>query len=133
MICDDVMPKNNRTLKRVFKIVKLNKTIDLSESYSVINGKVSKELFESEIYKVTFSAQKQGKIQSVDLYLSSNEMICEDEVAALKEQLGVEILGDGSFLEIVDYKTDFTMQFDQENSLFIASDEVKNGCVVFKR
>jgi len=119
--------------KRIFNLKRVKNTIDLSESYSIINGKGSKELFESEIYKLSFAAQKQGNIHSVDLYLSSNEMICDDEAATLKEQLGIGISGDGSFLEIVDYQANFTMQFDQENSLFIASDEVKNGCVVFKK
>jgi len=99
----------------------------------MIGDEPSKELFESEIYSVIFAVQKQQKVKSVNLFLSSNEMIDDDDIEDLKEQLGVEITGDGSFFEILDYKTDFTIQFDQENTAFIASEEMKNGCVVFKK
>jgi len=119
--------------KRIFRLKRVKNTIDLSNSYSIINGKASKKLFESEIYKVTFTAQKLGDIQKMDLYLSNNEMICDDDATALKEQLGIEILGDGSFIEIIDYQTSFTIQFDQENTEFISSADIKNGCIVFKR
>jgi len=119
--------------KLVFNIKKIKNTINLNGSFSIIDGECSRTLFESEIFKVTFSAQKQDNIHSVDLYLSSNEMICDSETVALKEQLGIEIFGDGSFFEIIDYQTSFTIQFDQENSLFIESDEVKNGLLFFKK
>jgi len=118
---------------RILNLKRINNTIDLTESYLMIGDEPSKELFESEIYSVIFAVQKQQKVKSVNLFLSSNEMIDDDDIEDLKEQLGVEITGDGSFFEILDYKTDFTIQFDQENTAFIASEEMKNGCVVFKK
>lgn len=120
-------------IKRILNLKRVENTINLCDSYLEIDGEISKELFESEIYKLTFSVQQPDEIKSIDLYLSSNELICDDDVRELKEQLGIEISGDGSFFEIVDYQVNFTMQFDQENSLFIASDEIKNGCVEFKK
>jgi len=118
---------------RILNLKRINNTIDLTESYLIIDGKVSKELFESEIYSVTFAVQKKQKVKSVNLYLSSNEIIGDEDIEGLKEQLGIEILGDGSFFEIVDYNTDFTINFDQENTVLITTEEVKKGSIVFNK
>jgi len=120
-------------IKRILNLKKVEDTIDLSDSYLEIDGRISKELFESEINKITFSTHKKCEIKSIDIYLTSNELIDDEVAEELKEQLGIEILGDGSFFEILDYKTDFMIQFDQENTEFIASEDIKNGCVVFKK
>jgi len=120
-------------VKRILNFKRVENTIDLRDSYIEIDGRVSKELFESEIYKLTFSVEQPGEIKNIDLYLSSNELICDDDARELKEQLGIEIFGDGSFFEILDYKADFMIEFDQENTMFIGSDEMKNGYVIFKK
>ncbi|MNG17168.1 hypothetical protein D3C87_1644680 [compost metagenome] len=65
--------------------------------------------------------------------MSYNELICDKEINNLKESLGIVITGDGSQFEILDYETDFTIQFDQENSSFIATDEVENGLISFRK
>ena len=123
--------KETYASNRMLNLKRINNAIDLTGSYLMIDDKASKELFESEIYSVTFAIQEQEK--SVDLFLSSNELICDEDIEELKEQLGIEITGDGSFFEILDYQTEFTIQFDKENTAFIASEEMKNGCVVFKK
>jgi hypothetical protein len=120
-------------LERIFKIKRIKNIIDLSNSFSVVNKKEFPTLFEAEIYKVTFSTKKQGNTNSYDLFMSYNALICDEEIENLKESLGVFITGDGSQFEILDYETDFTIQFDQENSSFIATDEVKNGLISFSK
>lgn len=120
-------------LERIFKIRRIKNIIDLSNSFSVVNKKEFPALFEAEIYKVTFSTKKYGKTKSYDLFMSYNELICDDEIENLKKSLGIVIAGDGSQFEILDYETDFTIQFDQENSSFIATDEVENGLVIFRK
>lgn len=129
-----VEPKNAPyQLDRIFKIRRINNTIDLSDSFSIVNKKESTANFEAEIYKVTFSTTIQQKIKTFDLFLSGNELICDKEIENLKESLGIVITGDGSQFEILDYHTDFTIQFDQKNSSFLESDEVKNGLIVFRK
>ncbi|QOG04321.1 hypothetical protein [Flavobacterium sp. MDT1-60] len=120
-------------LERIFKIRRIENTIDLSNSFSVVNKKEFPALFEAEIYKVTFSTKKHGKTKSYDLFMSYNELICDEEIDNLKESLGIVITGDGSQFKILDYEADFTIQFDQENSSFIAIDEVKNGMISFRK
>ncbi|TPG42003.1 hypothetical protein [Flavobacterium pectinovorum] len=120
-------------LDRIFKIRRIKNTIDLSDSFSIVNKKESVANFDAEIYKVTFSTIIQQKIKNFDLFLSGNELIDDQEIENLKESLGIVIAGDGSLFEILDYKTDFTIQFDQENSSFLESDEVRNGLIVFRK
>jgi hypothetical protein len=120
-------------LDRIFKIRRIKNTIDLSDSFSIVNKKESMANFDAEIYKVTFSTTIQQKIKNFDLFLSGNELIDDQKIENLKESLGIVIAGDGSLFEILDYKTDFTIQFDQENSSFLESDEVRNGLIVFRK
>ncbi|MCV9926344.1 hypothetical protein OIU83_01670 [Flavobacterium sp. LS1R49] len=120
-------------LERVFKIKRIRNIIDLSNSFYVVNNEVFPALFDAEIYKVTFSTGRNEKIKSYDLFLSSNELICDKEIDALKEYLGIVLSGDGSQFEILDYQTDFTIQFDQENSSFVDSDKVDKGLIIFKK
>lgn len=120
-------------LERIFKIKRIKNTIDLSNSFSVVNEEASLALFDAEIYKVTFSAEKNGEMKSYDLFLSGNELICDQEVNALKETLGITLSGDGSQFEILDYQTDFTIQFDQEDSSFVESEGVEKGLIIFKK
>lgn len=120
-------------LERIFKIRRIKNTINLSESFSIVNKKESTANFEAEIYKVTFSTTIQQKIKTYDLFLSGNELICDEEIENLKKSLDIVIAGDGSQFEILDYKTDFTIQFDLENSSFLESDEVRNGLIVFRK
>jgi hypothetical protein len=120
-------------LERIFKIRRIKNTIDLSESFSVVNKKATAAFFDAEIYKVTFSTIIQSKIKTYDLFLSGNELICEEEIENLKKSLDIVIAGDGSQFEILNYKTDFTIQFDLENSSFLESDEVRNGLIFFKK
>jgi len=122
--------KNKNTtdsLKRFFKIYRFNNCIDLSNSYNIHNNKLSKFLFESEIYKVTFKTLK----KSYNLFLTANELICTDCIDNLKKNLGVEIFGDGLFFEILSYTQDFKIIFDTENTTFIDTNTVKKGVVYF--
>ena len=120
-------------LERIFKIKRIKNIIDLSNSFSVVNEEASSALFDAEIYKVTFSSERDGEIKSYDLFLSSNELICNQEIDSLKEYLGIALFGDGSQFEILDYQTYFTIQFDQENSSFVESDGVEKGLIIFKK
>ncbi|MEW5675592.1 hypothetical protein ABGT15_04710 [Flavobacterium enshiense] len=123
--------KEKNVLERLFNIKKKNNTIDLRASYSVRNGKVSELQFNSEIYKVTFCTKNNQDQKVYDLYLTSNELICEEEIEYLKQYLGIEIFGDGSLFEVFDFENDFTLQFDKENSSFINSEGVENGLIQF--
>lgn len=120
-------------LERIFKIKRIKNTIDLSNSFTVVNGEASSALFDAEIYKVTFSTERRREIKSYALFLSGNELICDQEIDALKECLGITLTGDGSQFEILDYQTDFTIQFEQENSSFVESDGVEKGLIIFKK
>jgi len=91
------------------------------------NNKISKFLFQSEIYKITFKTLK----KSYNLFLSVNELICNDCIHYLKKHLGIEIFGDGSFFEILHYSSDFKIIFDNENTTFIDTKTVSNGVVSF--
>lgn len=120
-------------LERVFKIKRIQNTIDLSHSFYVVNKEISPKLFEAEIYKVTFRTVQNGEVKSHELFLPFNELICELEIAFLEDYLGILLSGDGSQFEILKYQTDFSIQFDQENSYFIKSDGVDNGLLLFKK
>ncbi|KIC03735.1 hypothetical protein OA88_02120 [Flavobacterium sp. JRM] len=131
-----VIKEEPYSLRRVFRIKKIKKIkniIDLSNSFYIVNKEVSSGLFDAEIYRVTFSAERNGELKSYDLFLTSNELICDKEVNILEEYLGIILSGDGSQFEILDYQTDFAIQFDQENSSFVESDEVDKGLVIFRK
>ncbi len=120
-------------LERIFKIRKTENIVDLSDSFTSLNKEKFARMFDAEIYKVTFSTEKLGQLKNFDLFLSCNELICNEEIENLNQSLGIIISGDGSHFEILDYETDFTIQFDQENSSFINSDEVEEGLIVFRK
>jgi hypothetical protein len=120
-------------LKRVLKIKRIGNIIDLSDSFYVMDNEISTALFDAEIYKVTFSGERHGEIKSYDLFLTSNELICDKEIKILEEYLGIVLSGDGSQFEVLDCQTDFTIQFDQENSSFVESDEVDKGLIIFRK
>jgi len=123
-------PQNNtngKPIQRFLNITCVNNCIDLSNSYSIYNQKISKALFESEIYKVTFKTLK----KSYHLFLSANELICNNCINYLKKNLGIEVFGDGSFFEILNYSCDFKIIFDTENTSFINTNTVTNGVVSF--
>ena len=125
--------KNYLESKRVFKIKRVKNRICLSDSFSMVNNEASEKLFEAEIFKVTFSSNIADNIKSYDLFLAKNELIPDQEITALKDSLGIEIFGDGTCIEIINFQTDFSIQFDQENSSFIDSEQVKNGYIMFKK
>ena len=116
-------------IQRFLNITHVNNCIDLSNSYSTYNQKISKLLFESEIYKVTFKTLK----KSYHLFLSVNELICNNCINYLKKNLGIEIFGDGSFFEILNYSCDFKIIFDTENTSFINTNTVTNGVINFHK
>lgn len=120
-------------MERLFNIKKIKNSIDISNSYTVKNGKKSKLLFAYEIYTATFRTVINNKAISYPLFLISDELISNEEIINLKEQLEIEIAGDGSYIEILNFENDFTIQFDQENSSFIDTEDVKNGLVIFKK
>lgn len=98
---------------------------------SVINGKVSEENFENEVYKTTFSTIVKGIKKNKSLMITANECVCEKEKKKLKEQLGIVLEGDGMCFEIISFKHDFTLQFDQLSSAFVDNNSVKNGFIFF--
>jgi len=117
------------SIQRFLNITCVNDCIDLSNSYSIYNQKSSRILFESEIYKVTFKTLK----KSYHLFLSANELICNSCINYLKNHLGIEVLGDGSFFEILNYTCDFKIIFDTENTTFINTNTVTNGVINFHK
>lgn len=121
------LPKTKDSIKRFFKVNRINNCIDLSKSFSIYNNKACKKLFASEIYKVTFKTIK----NSYSLFLNANELICNDCIKQLKKYLGIEITGDGSYFEVINYTRDFKIVFDKENSTFISTPTVKDGVVYF--
>ena len=78
-------PNHLNSLMRYFKINRCNNRIDLSDSYSMYNNKISKYLFQSEIFKVTFKTLK----KSYNLFLSVNELICNECLAYLKNNIAL--------------------------------------------
>ncbi|WP_428743401.1 hypothetical protein [Tenacibaculum sp.] len=117
--------------ERLFKITRKKNAVNLSESMSVINGKASKENFETEVYQMTFCAIVKGKKKECNLLVTVNECICEEEKENLRNQLGVVINGSGMYFEILSYETNFSIQFDTIHSVFVDTDSVKNGKIFF--
>jgi len=113
--------------KRFLKISRFNNYVDLSDSFNIHNNKLSKLLFESEIYKITFKTLK----KSYNLFLTANELICNDCIKYLKKELGIEVSGDGLFFEIINYTQNFEIIFDIENTTFINTNSVQNGVICF--
>ncbi|MFH7013926.1 hypothetical protein ACHRV5_18870 [Flavobacterium sp. FlaQc-52] len=133
MTLKSVTKNASNLLERVFKIKRTGNSIDLSNSFYVANKEISPVSFEAEIYKITFRTEQNGEVKTYDLFLPFNELICEHEIAFLEEHLGILLSGDGSQFEILEFQSDFSIQFDQENSYFIASDEVNNGLLLFRK
>lgn len=125
------MKKPIMNYERLFKITCKKNTVCLIGSMSVVNGKASEENFENEVYKLTFLAVINGLKINQSLMVTANECFCEMEIEKLKNQLGIILEGDGMSFEIVSYKHDFTLQFDQLNSVFLDTDTVKNGQISF--
>jgi len=113
------------SVQRFLTLKKNGNTIDLGESYKMYPNQLTKLAFESEIHKVTFKTLK----NSCNLFFSTNELICEDCVANLKINLDIEIDGDGSFFEVLNYTQDFKILFDTVYTTLI--DTVKNGVAYF--
>ena len=121
------------SIKRFFKISNQGPVVDLSESYNLVNGKPCCDSFASEIYKVSFISHGEDCAKKHDLYLCYNELIDEEDITNLQESMGIEIYGDGSNFEVVNYSSDFSILFEQENSIFIDTTNVTNGLLQFKK
>ncbi|MDI9309234.1 MAG: hypothetical protein QM535_03370 [Limnohabitans sp.] len=119
-------------MKRLFNIKKNNNTIDLSDSCIVENNMLASYPLSSEIYKICFTCLKFPN-KKYSLFVSYDELIEEEDIENLKTQLGIEVCGDGSLIEIISHENDFSMQFDQENSLFIETDFSRNGLLFFHK
>lgn len=119
-------------IERIFRITKTNNTIDLSGSASIVNKEASEKFFENEVYYVTFTTTTNGKTREYSLFLSPSETIPKNEINNLRRALDIQISGDGMQFSIDYFSTDFTIQFDQKNSICIDNSEVKNGFVSFK-
>ena len=118
---------SKETIKRFLEINRTNNCIDLSNSYVMYGNKTSKLLFQSEIYEVTFKDQK----HCCNLYLTPNELICDNYIETLKEDMNIDIHGDGSRFEVVNYSNDFKIEFDTENTSFVNTNTVNNGVIYF--
>lgn len=120
-------------LERVFRIKRQKNEIDLTGSVAIVNGEASEDLFESEVYYVTFSAGKSNHKKFYSLFLSPSESIPQHEIENLKNTLGIEISGDGSLFKIENFTTDFKISFDLKNSISIDNLGVKKGVIVFRK
>ncbi|WGH74589.1 hypothetical protein P8625_10860 [Tenacibaculum tangerinum] len=121
------------TNERLFKIKRKGKGVDLSESMSIVNGKASTKNFETEIYQLTFSAQINQERKQYTLMVTANECISEEDKESLQKQLGVVIEGSGMYFEISGYTHSFSIQIDTVASVFIDTDSVQNGFILFCR
>ncbi|WP_405331276.1 hypothetical protein [Flavobacterium oreochromis] len=119
-------------MKRLFNIKKENNYIDISNSCLMINDRPTPMPFTSEVYKITFSSLVNSQ-KKYDLFLCYEELIEEEEIQNLKNNLNIEITGDGSIFEIINFTEDFSIQFDLEDSFFIENEYTKNGLIYFRK
>lgn len=117
--------------ERLFKITRIQNTISLSGSMSFVNGELSEENFENEVFQITFFTHIQGVLKEFNLLVVANECIDKAEKEGLQRKLGIAIEGDGMYFKICAYKQAFNMQFDTLNSAFLNTPSVKNGQVLF--
>lgn len=123
----------NTLLERVFRITRKNNEIDLTGSVAIINGETSEQNFENEVYQVTFITGRLEKKKRHSIFMSPSEMIPLEEINQLKNQLGIEISGDGSLFRIEKFSSDFKLSFDLHNSISIDNLGVKKGVILFKK
>ena len=64
-----------KAINRYFKITRSNQIIDTSESFSILDNQVSREYFENEIYRITFTTLKETYPNTYELFLSSNGIV----------------------------------------------------------
>lgn len=119
-------------IERIFKITKTENQVSLKGSIAIVNKEASETLFENEVYMVIFSTQIKEKLRSYSLFLSPSETIPKKESNNLRRALDIQISGDGMLLNIDYYIRDFTIQFDQYNSISIDNSDVKKGVITFK-
>ncbi|MFK7000195.1 hypothetical protein [Flavobacterium oreochromis] len=98
----------------------------------MINNRPTPMPFTSEVYKITFSSLVNSQ-KKYDLFLCYEELIEEEEIQNLKNNLNIEITGDGSIFEIINFTEDFSIQFDLEDSFFIENEYTKNGLIYFRK
>jgi len=115
------------SIKRFLKIKRNNNCIDLSNSYTMYNNDLTKLSFQSEIYEITFKDNK----HSCNMFLTPNELICDTDIDTLKENMNINLCGDGTSFEVLDYTDDFKIEFDTENTTFVNTDSVTDGVVYF--
>jgi len=65
------------------------------------------------------------------MFLTPNELICDTDIGTLKENMNIDICGDGANFEVLDYQHDFKIKFDTENTTFVNTDSVTDGVVYF--
>lgn len=119
--------------ERIFKIAKNNNTIDLTGSLSIVNNTASETYFESEIYEITFISSNKKEKGEYTMLVTANECISDVDIQRLQEKLQISIEGSGMNFTVRDYTKDFTIQFDKENSLFVNSSTIQNGCIYFSK
>lgn len=132
------MRKNDGQKKRVFydrifKIAKKKNSVDLSGSLSVINNKASKEYFDNESFQITFSTKIKDVSYDYTMLVTANESIEDKGLEKINYELGIQIEGCGMYFEVLNYKQDFSIQFDTYKSVFIDTPSVKNGVVYFSK
>ena len=125
--------KPQHLLERVFRITRKKNEIDLTGSVAIVNGEVSEELFQNEIYHVTFCTRKENHKKFYSLFLSPSECIPQQEIENLKSTLGITISGDGSLFKVENFISDFKISFDLKNSISIDNLGIKKGVIVFKK
>ncbi|WP_075340569.1 hypothetical protein [Tenacibaculum agarivorans] len=119
--------------ERWFKIAKTNNTIDLSGSIAVVNNIASEAYFEREAFQITFTTQLNNKSLQYSMLVNANECFCEIDVQNLKKELQIHIEGCGMNFTILNYASDFSIQFDTINSSFINTPTVQEGSINFHK
>jgi len=119
--------------ERWFKIAKTNNTIDLSGSIAVVNNIASEAYFEREAFQITFTTRLNNKNLQYSMLVNANECFCEIDVENLKKELQIHIEGSGMNFTILNYASDFSIQFDTINSSFINTSTVQEGSINFHK
>lgn len=117
-------------MKRFFdiRIDRKERTIDLRNSFKMINGSKDKKQLGPESYAIIFK----GKGILYTFLMTYDELITEDDKTDLLKMTGIEIDGDGALFEIKSIQKEITMFFETDKDTFIKDSFVRDKGVKFK-
>lgn len=124
--------KQHDLCERIFKISKVNNTISLEGSLSIVNRDASEENFQNEAFEIRFTSIIKNTPISFNILITANECFKCEDILALQQKLDIKIEGCGMFFKVLSYSNDFSIQFDTKNSAFIDTHFVKGGAISFK-